>query len=410
MLIPGLSRKKFFTALAVAFFILLAGGCLKYCAKASRSLETSSPETLKSDKKQDSLKPVKAPTPLSDNLLDDFPEDVKKYFQYVVLIDKSAWGSFLNNAKPLDTSKSTALSGEVRPLPGKRLALSKIKDKEDQIIVTPDLVGLIFDKLGENWYLDWDRLRDTFRPLTIRLSEGLPQSSVKSIFAEALKEGLAPSSKDFQPTSSQNPDKLSKDMEVFLENISEVEKEYIKQDSTDTPQNATTNSRKSSKGGRSNEIKNRTTAESTKENGGQSSTDTDSKQIPNSKKPNIAFRISPDLKQRLAFISRCHIDGYYVIFSLKLNKYGTLLLRQKIGWYTDGPVIVMNQTDLIRSLSSFFDLDAPTLVLKRDKDLTKLVDEAMEYRKGTNGKLNGTERNKLKDELTVKIMERLKSD
>ena len=70
----------------------------------------------------------------------------------------------------------------------------------------------------------------------------------------------------------------------------------------------------------------------------------------------------------------------------------------------------MNQTDLIRILSSLFDLDAPTLVLKRDKDLTKLVDDAMEYRKGTNGKLNGTERNKLKDKLIAKVMERLKSD
>ena len=411
MLISGLSRKKLITALAIAFLILLAGGCLKYCAKASRSLETSSPETVKADKKQASLKPVKAPTPLSDNLLEDFPEDVKKYFQYVVLIDKSAWESFLNNDKPLDTSKSTALSGQKTPLPAKHLAISDIK--ENQIIVTSDLVGHIFDNLGKNWYLDWDRLRNTFRPLTIRLGEGLPQSNLKSIFAEVLEKSGPQSLTDVQATKSINPGKLSQDVEEFLKGIPEVEKENIKLSSTNTARMATTDSDKPSKSwlGKlkekvSEKAKKSKSSEGTKENGGQSSTDADPKQFPDSDKM-ITARIDPALKQRLAFFSHAHgpIDGCYVIFYLKDNNYG-LRPRKKLGC-SDGKAIVMQQVDLIGALSPLFKLDAPTLVLK-DKELTKVVDKAMAHRKGTNGKLNDTERNKLKELLTANVMESLK--
>jgi hypothetical protein len=413
MLIPGLSRKKLFTALVIAFLILLAGGCLKYCAQASRSTEKTSPETAKGDKQDASSKLTKAPTPLSDNLLEKFPEDVKKNFQYVVLIAKSAWGDFLND-KPLDTSKSTPLSGKKTPLPAKRLTISEIK--ENEIIVTPDLVSRIFDNLGKNWYLDWDRLRNTFRPLTIRLEEGLSQSSLRGVFSQVLKESRAKSSNDIHAKLSLNPEKLYENMEAFLKSIQEVEKENIELRSADNAQTATTDSEKPSKGWLEKLVEKWTSSAGTEENKGQSAADTDPKQTPNSDKSskeerpssekNTTVWISPDLKQRLAFISRSSIDGCYIIFYLKDNNY-ELLLQKKIGWSHDGQAIVINQKDFIGVLSPLFLLDAPTLVLK-DEKLTELVDRAMVHRKGTNGKLDDKERKALQKVLTNKVMETLK--
>lgn len=361
----GHGPKKLFTSLMVAFLILLGGGCLKYCLKASKSLEEMPSKIAREHKKQENPpKSPKVPTLLSDNVLVDFPENVRKHFQYVVLIAKSELGGFWNN-EPFDISKRKTLSSRKTLLPEKRLAISETK--EGQLIVTPKLLGRIFDNLGESWYLDWDILRDTFRPLTIRLKNEFSQNSLQDILAQALKESGVQFSKNIQPKFFLNQEKLSSGVDEFLASISEAEKENIKYPSKGTPQAGTADSNESSKDW---------------------------------------FKISLDLKQRIVFISGTSFHGCYIIFYLKDNHYGKLLLQKKIAWDADGQEIVVNQSELIKALSRFFELDVPTLVL--NKEFTKLVDGAMAHRKGHGGKLNDKDRQKLIGLSTTNLMNSLK--
>ena len=407
----GYAQKKLFVSLTMAFLILLSGGCLKYCAKTLNSLEGTSSETAIEYQKQEAFsKPAKASTPLSNNVLADFPDNVSKHFQYVVLITKSALGAFWND-DPFDISKRKALSSRKTLLPDKRLAISEIK--ENQIIVTPELLGRIFDNLGKSWYLDWDRLRDTFYPLTIRLNNDLSQNSFQDIVVQALKKSGVQYSKDIQAKFILNHEKLSSGVDEFLASISETEKENIKYPSKGTPQAVDTDSRKASKGW----VEKTTSSEGAKEKEGQVSANTDPEQTPDSEKFTTVERtfsdenvvkISPDLKQRIVFISGTSFDGCYIISYLKDNHYGKLLFQKKIAWYADGQVIAVNQHDLIKAFSQLFELDAPTLVL--NNKLTKLVGGAMahRYRKGTGGKLTDKDRQKLEDLFTINLMNNLK--
>jgi len=421
MLIPGLSHKTIITTLAVAFFILLGCGCLKYCAKASNSLGE------KGAIAKAPQKPAKLPTPRADNVLTDFQNDIKQHFQYVVLISNSEWGDFLNDHHPVDTAGYAALSGEKTSLRAKRLATLEIKTgqiSEDQTILTPDFVGRILDGLGENWYLDWDKLRDTFRPLTIRLKEGLPQSRLQDIIGKVLEDSNAQSLVSIQPTPSENPDKLSHNLEAFLETVEkdEVEKrnfEPVSAPPTRTTSDDTQEKREGSfkKVGKSIE-KPADPIKDKKDHGGQSPADSDSKRSSKrgetsdeQKSPQeaIQVKVSPELKQRLAFISPSPIEECYVIFYLKDNNYGTLVLHKKIGWNPDGQAIVMNKIDFVNVLSQIFELDAPTLVLKdKDQEMKRSVDEAMTARRGVNGKLNEMEHKKLRELLTAELMKKLK--
>ena len=82
------------------------------------------------------------------------------------------------------------------------------------------------------------------------------------------------------------------------------------------------------------------------------------------------------------------------------------MFQKKIAWYADGQVIAVNQHDLIKAFSQFFELDVPTLVL--NNKLTKLVGGAMAHRKGTGGKLTDKDRQKLEDLFTINLMNNLK--
>ena len=201
----------------VAILLLIAGGCIKYCTKAS-SVTQENIETRKeaAPKKEEAPKPPKIPEyHLSDKVLKDLPPGLADNFHGVFLMDNVMRASLLNN-ETIEIRFIADLTGQPT-IEGPETLFIRDVDP-NSIVLGNKSVECALDGLGKDWYLDWDNVKNTFHPLQIKINDDLKGSaSIQKILSSALATCNIRSVTTVQSKISPYPNKLREMLEKFLQ-------------------------------------------------------------------------------------------------------------------------------------------------------------------------------------------------
>lgn len=369
-------RKKYlfhraFLLFAVLFFIVLGCVCLKHCIHKQSHNEQYVNGQKDKDETNDEQK---QPEPEKDlnSFLETFEKELTS-FDYVMKMEPKVRSALLNNKKiPLADLKS--LESKANGYKYRKLNTMQIANANEVVINTEFLSCMLKNVLSDEWYLDWSFAANTFRPLTIRLSQAHTATTLKRTLIEDV---MPRCTNDSGSILYQNATKE----DVTNEDIKKLSKKLLqhfcdqnnKINNKDKPVNDTPNS------------------------------------IDNKTKSNYSnCKIDMDFQQSLAFFTSFSKEQkVFNIYYAENNLYGDLIKRKKIGWHEDSNVAVMPKDELVDRMLEVLEINSKLITLNNGS-LSSVVAKSMKEREGKSGRLSNSDRKIIINNISGKFFDLLK--